>query len=289
MKRLGFLLLFSLLATGSLAQPATTFTPEQQALIDEHAYGGLPSGQPILVRQGYITEYDVNSRIPKWVAYHVTPDYRNTPRRQGAFKSFRTDPDIANPVTNSDYTGLFSSRGYARGHLAPYAVMGGDRDGDGQYAAQDGDDALTIYQANYMSNIAPQHHNAFNGSGGLWFRLERWIQDELVENEGMEVWVFAGCVVGPGTHERVGPNTDITVPPMFYKVVIWEDAVDAETPTVLAFLFPHQRTSHGDIEDFLVSVDVIEALTGLDFFNTLDDEVETWLEDTDTWEFWEGF
>jgi hypothetical protein len=35
---------------------------------------------------------------------------------------------------------------------------------------------------------------------------------------------------------------------------------------VLAFLFPHERTRRGELEDLLASIDLIEALTGLGFF-----------------------
>ena len=163
--------------------------------------------------------------------------------------------------------------------------MGGDRDGDGKYAEHDEDDPLIVYQSNYMSNIAPQHHRGFNGPPGLWWKLERWIQDELVAEQGREVWVFAGCLFGPGQHERVGRHNNISVPPMFYKIVITQTS-DPDFPTILAFLFPHHRSAHGEIEDFLVTVDIIEALAGLDFFNTLDDEKEILLEDQDTWEIW---
>ena len=58
---------------------------------------------------------------------------------------------------------------------------------------------------------------------------------------------------------------------------------------VAAFLLPHHREKHGDIQDFLVSIDVIEALTGLDFFKDLEDELEEWLEDADTFENWGGY
>jgi endonuclease G, mitochondrial len=60
---------------------------------------------------------------------------------------------------------------------------------------------------------------------------------------------------------------------------------DVDVPILLAFLFPHQWMRHGEIENFLVSVDVVEALTGLDFFSGL----EGWLEDLDTFENWVGF
>ena len=84
---------------------------------------------------------------------------------------------------------------------------------------------------------------------------------------------LCGLVVGRGEHETVGPEHDIVVPPMFFKIVIREGTEEGDLPIVLAFLFPHQRARHGELENFLVSVDVIEALTNLDFFNEIGDEV----------------
>ena len=60
-------------------------------------------------------------------------------------------------------------------------------------------------------------------------------------------------------------------------------------PRVLAFLFPHSRVAHGDVEDHLVSVDVVEALSGLDFFGELAEETERALEDVDTFYNWGEF
>ena len=136
-----------------------------------------------------------------------------------------------------------------------------------------------------MSNIARQHHRAFNGSGGLWFDLDRFIQDELVDDQELTVWVYAGTVFGAGPVEMVGPDDDIHVLPMFYKIVTWEDP-EIDEAVMLAFLFPHQRIAHGEIENFLVSVDVKEALTGHDFFADPDDAVEDAIEDADTLETW---
>ncbi len=55
---------------------------------------------------------------------------------------------------------------------------------------------------------------------------------------------------------------------MFFKIIVTEDS---GTPDVLAFLFPHQIKKHGDIQDDLVSVNLIEAITGVDFFPDLHD------------------
>jgi len=40
------------------------------------------------------------------------------------------------------------------------------------------------------------------------------------------------------------------------------------------------------IEDFLISIDIIEAMTGLDFYADLDDSVEDPVEDADTFNMW---
>jgi len=261
-----------------------SWAAEESQLIEEHVYGGMPSPSApnILVRNAYVISYHCERRGPNWVAYHLTPDYLTTPPREGAFDDFRDDPDLACEPSEDEYR----SSGYDRGHLVPYAVSGGDRDGDGLYAWEDPDDAETVYQVNYMSNIAPQD-DSFNRSG-LWRELERWVQNDALKELG-ELWVIAGCIFGAGQVERIGPHRDIHVPAMFYKIVIQKPSDPSGDAKVLAFLFPHQRQSHGDKEDFLVSVDIVEALAGFDFFRAPDDGIDEDLETQDTWGFWDGF
>ncbi len=249
----------------------------------DHLFNGAPS-MPFHERQGYVTAYDQANRIPSWVAYRVEPaSLEGKPARKGKYKRFRTDTSLPNPVSTGEYT----NSGFARGHLAPWAVMGGDRDGDGKFAKDnDPEDNQTIFEANFMSNITPQKQDNFNGAGGLWFKLETWVRKKAVEQAQLTVWVTAGVVLGPGELEKIGPQKNIAVPPMFFKIVVREVT---GKPVALAFLFPHQRKRHGAIENFLVSVDVVEQLTGLDFFHELDDAVEAELEATDTFENWETF
>ena len=266
------------------------FTAEQKALVDTHCPYGLPSSDNVLVRQGYVAAYDPDRRIPLWAAYHAHPDYRPAPERKSRVKSFRKDPDVTNAVVDDDYNGLLSSRGFARGHLAPYFIMGGDRNDSGLGANRTGEsdehDEKTVFQANFMSNIAPQHHLGFNGGSGVWYEVETYIREKVVD-KGWEAHVIAGCVLGPKSMEKVGPDGDIEVPPAFFQIVSFPTE-EGDYPIVLAFLLPHHRIAHGDPEDFLVSVDVIEALTGLNFFSELDDDFEEWIEGVDTFENWEG-
>ena len=110
-----------------------TFSADERALLAVHVFGGLPSIDHVDVRQGYVRSYDSTNRVPRWVAYRVAPGFLETPARSGRFSSFRIDRDLDSPVRDGDYLGLSASRGYARGHLAPYAVMGGIVTGTGSW------------------------------------------------------------------------------------------------------------------------------------------------------------
>ena len=239
----------------------------QQQLIAEHCPLGLPDEDNILIRPGYISSYDAANRVPQWVSYHIQPDYRNTPKREGQFAKFHPDPQINDPVKHSDYT----HSGYSRGHIFPYAVSGGDRDGDGKNSAQgDVHEHQTIFTANYLSNITPQIHDGFNGNSGLWYNLERWVQDVLIDEAKQKIWVIAGPVYTleyPKELVRIRDTgllkTGIRIPSMYFKILYFE--VENE-PVVLAFLFPHLKRKRDNLTDYLVSVDYIEKLTGLDFF-----------------------
>jgi len=255
-----------------------------QATSHPHTYGGIPSAGTFIERQAYIIQFDAEHKTPRWVAYHVKPSYLDTPSRKGQWGKFRNDPDTTDEATKQDYKNQFKTwRNYAKGHLAPYFISGGDRDNDGTNAeGGDSDDAQAVYEIMYMSNMAPQHHYSFNGSGGLWYMLETYVRETLLRKQQNEVWVFDGCIYGQGSYDNIGNGVE--VPPMFYKIVITETT---EKPKILAFLFPHQIKKHGDIQDYLVSVNLIEAMTGLDFFPDLHSTEWEEGERKSTWENWE--
>ena len=74
----------------------------------------------------------------------------------------------------------------------------------------------------------------------------------------------------------------IHVPFLFYKVIL-----DLTPPMrMIGFIVPNQ-TSKRRIASFAVSVDDVERITGYDFFNELDDELETNLEKSYNWNLWQ--
>lgn len=272
-------------------------SPTDQKLYKEHVILGQPDGDKsaVFVRQGYVLKYNEKYRIPVWVAYHIIPDYLNTPKREKKYKQFRTDPDIKNPVLDKYYTGT----GYARGHMAPYFAMGGDRDNDGKYSdlfdrESDPYDDLTVFQANYLSNIAPQDQDALNGPGGPWYALETAIREDFVGKAKMELNVIVGSIIDDSTNYKTMKGTygnfGIAVPDQFFQVLVYK--TKDKGYITAGFLFPHVSKKSDlpsdNLMDYIVPVDTIENLTGLDFLNKLSRAKQKKTESLNNKEFWEN-
>ena len=43
----------------------------------------MPSNDHLLVRTAYMVDFDPGHKAPRGVAYHLTEDYRRTPKRTG--------------------------------------------------------------------------------------------------------------------------------------------------------------------------------------------------------------
>lgn len=280
------LVLLSSQAAGQGLRDCTLSDSLAEDSVIEHVFGGVPDDSTIHPRRAYVLSYDDEHFVPKWAAWYATKEYRDTPRRKSRWKAFRRDPEIPT-VEDDDYVGWFDSEdNFARGHIVPYFIAGGDRDDDGIDAefedslrVEDIDDACTVFEINAMSNIAPQYHNRFNGQPGLWWLLETDVRG-LVD-AGRNLHIFAGSIFVDGVDvQRIGDRDaserswKIGVPHGFFKVVI-----DVGREEAVGFMFSHAAPVQGacDIDDAdtlwpsacVVTIDAIEDATGLEFFSAL--------------------
>lgn len=289
------LCLFLSLCNSWAQKPYKDLSEKERALYNEHILLGQPDTDmgPVYIRHGYVLQYNVNYRIPDWVAYRVTPEYLKTPKREKEYTRFRTDPDVPNPVKDEDYTGS----GYARGHMAPYFAMGGDRDNNGKYSDLfdkdlDPFDDTTIFQANYLSNIAPQDQASMNGPGGPWYALETAIRRDLVGDKKMALNVIVGGVIDNPNEYKILTgryhSDPIAIPDRFFQVLIYK--VGENDYITAGFLFPHVQDRsllpYDKLIDYLVTVDSIEVITGFDFLNQLSKDRQHQIESKDHRDFW---
>lgn len=231
---------------------------------DRSFYAGVPIRvaypNPIMFLDNgaFVVGYDEVRRVPAWVAYRLFPN-------PGTFdfprpSRFSIDERTNARVSHDDYT----NSGFSRGHMAPnFAIM-----------SRYGRDAqLATFT---MSNVVPQLQ-ALNG--GPWENLESRIANDFAENLE-EVWV----VTGPIFDDMVETlSSSVEIPDRFYKVIVDEENGQARA---LAFIMDEGTQSPADLADFLVSIDVVEAAAGFDFFHALPDDVETVLEADAATELW---
>lgn len=205
--------------------------------------------QAIIERPYYTLRYNEEHEQALWVAYKLSADSLAQEKFERK-DDFRKDPRVRTGSAElSDYKGS----GYDRGHLAPAA--------DFSY------DEFALSQTFYMSNMSPQ---APSFNRGVWKRLEDQVRKWSIENT--EIYVVTGPVLNK-KFNRIGTN-NVSVPEYYYKVLL-----DIRKPEVkaIAFLLKNEK-SGAALSSFVVSIDEVERLTGLDFFPSIPDELEDVLE-----------
>lgn len=252
---------------------------------DDNMALGNPSGaitsvvavnNHLIVHPQYTVGYDNSRGTARWVSWHLSTAWRGDAERCDCF-----EPD---PLIPSGYfaawTGNYSNTGFDRGHLCPSE----DRDGS------DADNAATFL----LSNIIPQ---APQMNQQTWADMEAFARDQLADDN--EVYIMAGGY-GEGGTGSAGSATQIangaiTVPARCWKVmvVIPEDSNDlqriiADGARVIAVDIPNKQNAVTlDWYDYRVSVDAIEANTGLDLLDLLPADVQEVLEeDADDGQVW---
>tara|TARA_R110002050_G_scaffold300769_1_gene472421 strand:- start:51480 stop:52286 length:807 start_codon:yes stop_codon:yes gene_type:complete len=210
----------------------------------------------IVHHEGYSLSYSESHEQAEWVAYELKKSHVSNTN----FKRPYFEIDEAVKTGAADWRN-YKKSGYDRGHLCPA--------GDRRYSQFAHDETFLT------SNISPQEHQ-FNA--GIWNTLEQKVRYWARKYDG--VFVVTGGVL-KGEMKTIG-DEHVSVPNQFYKVLI--DNNTGKTK-MIAFLMPH-KDSNKPLYEFVVSVDTIEKLTGIDFFSELDDAIENKLEASSSYKGW---
>lgn len=264
-KRTLYSIVAALLALGIYAYEFFLDKTEQSKIISEgqevkartNTYF-LPSsttGQ-VVHHNGYSLSYSEAHEQAEWVAYELKKSHLSSTNYKRPY--FEIDQAIK---TGAAHWRNYKNSGYDRGHLCPAA--------DRRYTKEAHDETFLT------SNISPQQHQ-FNS--GIWNKLEQKIRYWANKYDG--VYVVTGGVL-KGKLKTIG-DEQVAVPNQFYKVLIDNNN---GTPKMIAFLLPHEE-SDKPLYEFVVSVDEVEAITGIDFFPQLEDSIENKLEASSSYKGW---
>jgi len=227
----------------------------------EHAelqflYAGIPkrvsypNELQTLVYPAFLLGYDNNFLNSAWAATVAIPTdkTRSDPRPDSFFPDDRAI--VLVPTT------AYSHTGYHRGHLIPNYLISVCY---GRIAQ------IATFSTTNVSPMTPRLNT------GIWADLEsRVARNYRFTLE--KVWIITGPVFG---RDSTRLPSGVLVPVAFYKILVDEDAIG---PRALAFVIPQKLPRSPKLRNYIVSVDDVERLTGLDFLPDLPDDIEEKIE-----------
>ena len=208
----------------------------------------------VIEYMGYEVVFNSLLKIPILVKYELTAEeVDGIYSRKGLdfCEDLKVNVDQANDY---DYRGS----GWSRGHMAPA--------GDFTWSSK------ALQETFYYTNCCPQDLKL---NTGQWKYLEEEVRNWAKRFGRIDV--VTGPIVGSNEHGAIG-NNKIVVPDAFYKVV-------CNGEQAIAFVL-YNRPKNESMKKCAMSVDCLEELSGLDFFQELDDEIENKIEATYILNYW---
>ena len=228
-------------------QEAEVSDPELARIVNQRDFflPAIGTNDQLVRRVGYTLKYVEKYELPAWVAYIL--QQAQIDGKEERENQFMPDPAVrSGTAVSADYT----RSGYDRGHMAP--------------AADFKNSYQVMKETFYMSNICPQQPQ-FNR--GIWLDLEKLVRAWAFKYK--KIYVVTGPVLQAGL-PTIGRLNKVAVPRQFYKVVLY---VNPPYVKGIAFLMDNQP-SDLSLTNFVVSIDKVESLTGVDFFPRLPDYIE---------------
>ena len=208
----------------------------------------IPENKGVKISNKYYSvDYNTEHKQANWVYYMLTQSHitGNTPR-SSSFQDCKQG-DIFS-ATKKDYV----RSGYDKGHLCPAADMKLSKE--------------AMKETFQMWNMSPQEPSL---NRGKWADLEALVRS-YIKDQTDTLFVVTGPLF-INNKGSIGKG-EVTVPGFYYKVVYFPKKGG------IGFLMPNQKISN-QLQAWQVSIRLIEALTGIDFFpqlpKKLQDEIES--------------
>ena len=197
--------------------------------------------------RNYSFGWSQKDRVALWVAYPLCKLYTNG--SAGRTNAWALDP-LLGDLSAAPFSGYAGD--YARGHQLPSA----DR--------QCCDEANA--QTFYGTNMTPQlnEHNE-----GIWSSLESKVRN--IANGSDTTYVVTGVIVSASSKiEKDSYKNNVTIPDAYFKVLLrYSKSSTLGQWNAAAFYLEHRKYSENLGKQHSMSVDELEAMTGIDFFVNL--------------------
>ena len=198
----------------------------------------------IIYHNAMILGYNEKHEQAQWVSHIVLPDVEegNVSRTN----NFRKDELVTSgTASKADY--WYS--GYDRGHLAPSADFRWSK--------------TALSESYFYSNMAPQLPEL---NREKWAELENAIREYVIENK-IQVYAVTGGILNDSLPRMLnkGRENEVSIPAFFYKVIL-----DNYNHRGIGFVMPNGNCNY-PIMSYAISIDSVEALTGINFFSKIID------------------
>lgn len=217
----------------------------------------------------YSVEWDCGKKSQRWTCYQM---YKGYGGNAGYYGSFEEDPDCPYYARFPDTYSYYRGSGFTRGHICPSA--------DRQYSS------LANHQTFYYTNMQPQYYNFNAGENykGVWVRMENkvrtWANNSTKDTNNKSVpdtlYVCKGGTIDNEKQILQRIKGELIVPKYFFMAIL------CKTPKgykALGFWAEHKNIVETDeLKNYVVNIDELERLTGIDFFCNLPDDTENKVE-----------
>ena len=218
----------------------------------------------ILEHAGMVVGFDCDYKMASWVFHILTPDVSfGSVSRSNDFRADEkskcgtaVESDYFIKTDNPDGSIKYDGFGYDRGHLAPSA--------DFRWSAN------ALSESYYYSNMTPQRPE-FNRES--WASLEDLLRN-IVDQEKKNFYVITGPILHDSLPVIERSVNQLKIPEWHYKIIV--DA-SAENPRGMAFLMPNKKCEER-LSAYVISIDSLESLTGINFFPNINDIQELKIE-----------
>ena len=236
---------------------------------------GIPLSQSpldIAEHSAMIIGFNCDLKLAAWSFHVLSPDVlvggvsrTNDFRKDSLIEcGDGIEQDYFRKVPKEDGTVSFENFGFDRGHLAPSA--------DFRWSKK------ALSESYFYSNMTPQAPG---------FNRESWAEVEdlmrrIMANNPRPYYIVTGPILDKNLPKVEKGINKLPIPAFHYKIII---DLTQDNQKGMAFLMPNKKCDMPP-SAYVVSIDSIEKLTGLDFFSKLDQSIAASIESKSNFSLW---